>query len=120
MATSPHPPSTPSRCALIVPCSCTSLLHDAASECCAKNGREGRCSRQGRAWCISSTCCASALVPSHAPSQLPHPVLPALVSLPQDEMVGSGLLQLIQGRFRDEGSLQRALELVSLGGGIDK
>jgi len=35
-------------------------------------------------------------------------------------MVGSGLLQLIQGRFREEGSLQRALELVQLGGGIDK
>jgi hypothetical protein len=38
----------------------------------------------------------------------------------QDEMVGSGLLQLIKGRFKEEGSLQRALELVSLGGGIDK
>lgn len=35
-------------------------------------------------------------------------------------MVGSGLLQLIQGRFQEEGSLQRALELVQLGGGIDK
>ncbi|PSC76152.1 solanesyl diphosphate synthase [Micractinium conductrix] len=44
---------------------------------------------------------------------------PAIYAL-QDEMVGSGLLQLIQGRFRDEGSLQRALELVSLGGGIEK
>ncbi|KAI7837450.1 hypothetical protein COHA_008708 [Chlorella ohadii] len=44
---------------------------------------------------------------------------PAIYAL-QDEMVGSGLLQLIQGRFRDEGSLQRALELVQLGGGIDK
>jgi hypothetical protein len=38
----------------------------------------------------------------------------------QDEMVGSGLLALIQGRFREEGNLQRALELVQLGGGIDK
>jgi hypothetical protein len=35
-------------------------------------------------------------------------------------MVGDGLLQLIKGRFHEEGSLQRALELVSLGGGIDK
>jgi hypothetical protein len=35
-------------------------------------------------------------------------------------MVGDGLLQLIKGRFQEEGSLQRALELVSLGGGIDK
>ncbi len=35
-------------------------------------------------------------------------------------MVGSGLLQLIQGGFKEQGSLQRALELVALGGGIDK
>jgi hypothetical protein len=35
-------------------------------------------------------------------------------------MVGDGLLQLIQSRFREEGSLQRALELVGLGGGIEK
>ena len=53
--------------------------------------------------------------PSHCPRPAP-PRRPAV----QDEMVGSGLLQLIQGRFREEGSLQRALELVSLGGGIDK
>jgi all-trans-nonaprenyl-diphosphate synthase len=44
---------------------------------------------------------------------------PAIYAL-QDEMVGDGLLQLIQSRFREEGSLQRALELVGLGGGIEK
>lgn len=35
-------------------------------------------------------------------------------------MVGDALLELIRGRFREEGSLERALELVSMGGGIDK
>lgn len=35
-------------------------------------------------------------------------------------MVGDSLLALIRGRFKEEGSLERALELVSLGGGIAK
>lgn len=49
------------------------------------------------------------------PPTPPHPTAPL-----QDEMVGDSLLQLIRGRFTEEGSLERALELVSLGGGIDK
>lgn len=82
----------------------------------------------GRSLTCLSYCCAAlpgcpALFSffSAFPSQplAPHPALPR-PSFLQDEMVGSGLLQLIQGRFKEEGSLQRALELVSLGGGIDK
>lgn len=56
-------------------------------------------------------------LPAHLAGRCPWPPLLRRV---QDEMVGDGLLQLIQGRFKEEGSLQRALELVSLGGGIDK
>lgn len=38
--------------------------------------------------------------------------------LVQDHKVGPQLLRLIQGRFRDEASLPKALELIQQGGGI--
>ena len=55
-----------------------------------------------------------------------EPLLLPLLLLLQDPTVGDSLLQLIQGRFEGgdgadaDAALQRALELVTLGGGIDK
>jgi hypothetical protein len=42
---------------------------------------------------------------------------PALFAL-QTELVGSELLELIESEFQEEGSLERAIDLVKIGGGI--